>query len=273
MISRAYITAWRQKVPWALDEQVEQDLVISRALVEIFSDPELASSLAFRGGTALHKLYFTPPERYSEDIDLVQVRPEQIGPTLDRLRACLDPWLGSPKRDRSDRMVKLRYAFQTETTPPTTRKLKVEINCREHLAFDGHQVCDFAVDSPWFSGAAPITTFTIEELLATKLRALLSRRKGRDAFDLDLALQLPVPPSAPRIVECFLKYMAHENRTMSRAEFDMSVDAKARDAEFLGDIGSLLATAAPRYDALAGLRRVEAVIASLLPGEPWVRVP
>ena len=64
--------------------------------------------------------------------------------------------------------------------------------------------------------------------------------------------------------------MAHENRTMSRAEFDMSMDAKARDQEFLGDIGSLLATSAPRYDALAGLRRVEAAISSLLPGAPWV---
>lgn len=35
MIPRAFITHWRSSVPWALDEQVEQDLVISRALVEL----------------------------------------------------------------------------------------------------------------------------------------------------------------------------------------------------------------------------------------------
>jgi len=62
-------------------EQVEQDLVICRALVEIFSDDWLASSLAFRGGTALHKLYLNPQPRYSEDIDLVQVRAKPIKET------------------------------------------------------------------------------------------------------------------------------------------------------------------------------------------------
>ena len=69
MIPRDYITAWRAQAPWIPDFQVEQDLVISRALVLIFSHPLLRKSLAFRGGTALYKLYIKPPARYSEDID------------------------------------------------------------------------------------------------------------------------------------------------------------------------------------------------------------
>jgi len=44
--------------------EVEHDLVISRALVELFSDPVLGERLAFRGGTALHKLFLRPPARY-----------------------------------------------------------------------------------------------------------------------------------------------------------------------------------------------------------------
>ena len=55
MISRAYITAWRSKAPWLTDAQVEQDLVVSRIIVELFSDEFLAREVAFRGGTALHK--------------------------------------------------------------------------------------------------------------------------------------------------------------------------------------------------------------------------
>ena len=51
MIPRDYITEWRARAPWVQDSQVEQDLVISRALVEIFSHPVLADGLAFRGGT------------------------------------------------------------------------------------------------------------------------------------------------------------------------------------------------------------------------------
>jgi hypothetical protein len=79
MIPKAHITAWRVQAPLLADAQVEQDLIISRAIVELFRVPEIASSLVFRGGTALYKLYLDPPARYSEDIDLVQARPEPIG--------------------------------------------------------------------------------------------------------------------------------------------------------------------------------------------------
>jgi len=102
VIPRDFITEWRKIAPWVQDYQVEQDLIISRALVEIFSAPRLASALAFRGGTALYKLHITPAARYSEDIDLVQVHAGPIGPTLDLLRAALDPWLGTPQRSQSE---------------------------------------------------------------------------------------------------------------------------------------------------------------------------
>ena len=55
MIPQADIVAWRRVAPWADDGMVEQDLVLSCALVEIFSDATVAAGLAFRGGTALHK--------------------------------------------------------------------------------------------------------------------------------------------------------------------------------------------------------------------------
>jgi hypothetical protein len=60
VIPRDYISEWRAVVPWVQDFQVEQDLVISRALVEIFSHPLLRDALAFRGGTALYKLHLKP---------------------------------------------------------------------------------------------------------------------------------------------------------------------------------------------------------------------
>ncbi len=90
MIAPPYIAEWRQSFPWALDSQVEQDLIISRALIDIFANGELAEALAFRGGTALHKLYLHPAARYSEDIDLVQIRQEPIGQTLEKLRSVLE---------------------------------------------------------------------------------------------------------------------------------------------------------------------------------------
>ena len=73
MIPRAHVTAWRASAPWPTDAQIEQDLVLSRALVEMFSRLAVAETVAFRGGSALHKLFLKQPGRYSEDIDLVQI--------------------------------------------------------------------------------------------------------------------------------------------------------------------------------------------------------
>jgi hypothetical protein len=101
VIPRAHITAWRPRAPWSTDAQVEQDLVLARALVEIFSDAALVPALAFRGGAALHKLFLDPPARYSEDIDLVQITAGPIGGVMNILRARLDPWLGKPRWRRS----------------------------------------------------------------------------------------------------------------------------------------------------------------------------
>ena len=109
MIPRAHIVAWRQVAPWISDAQVEQDLIMSRTLVAIFANSVLATALAFRGGTALHKLYFQPARRYSEDIDLVQITPGPIGSILDALKGVLNPFLGEPKRKQAEGTVTLIY--------------------------------------------------------------------------------------------------------------------------------------------------------------------
>lgn len=82
VIPKPYIAQWQEHAPWNQFYQVEQDLIINRALVEIFSDDFLRENLAFRGGTALHKLFLSPAPRYSEDIDLVQIKPGPIKPIM-----------------------------------------------------------------------------------------------------------------------------------------------------------------------------------------------
>ena len=102
MIPMMNIIAWSASAPWADMRQVEQDLIISRALVDLFADPMLARELRFRGGTALHKLHLPRPLRYSEDIDLVRTAAGPIGPILDRIREMLEPWLGRAAFEQSD---------------------------------------------------------------------------------------------------------------------------------------------------------------------------
>jgi Nucleotidyl transferase AbiEii toxin, Type IV TA system len=117
VIPHDYITGWRAEAPWVQDFQVEQDLVISRALVEIFSHPLLHESLALRGGTALYKLHLKPAARYSEDIDLVQTEAKPAGSMMEAVRGVLDPWLGKPKWKQTDGRVTFVYRFDSEETP------------------------------------------------------------------------------------------------------------------------------------------------------------
>jgi len=239
LIPRDYISEWREHAPWISDAQVEQDLVISRALVETFRVPELAPALAFRGGTALFKLHLRPPARYSEDIDLVQVAAQPIGKTVDAMRAVLDPWLGSPNYERKENSFKLVYRFQSEEQPPKRMRLKIEINSREHFTEHGHVEHPFAVQSRWWKGKTNITTFSLEELLGTKLRALFQRRKGRDLFDLWYALEKG-SANSEKILSCFHRYMRESGQKITRAAFEENLAAKLLDDLFLADITPLL---------------------------------
>ena len=218
MIPRDFITEWRAHAPWVADLQVEQDLVICRALVELYSQPIVARSLAFRGGTALYRLHLRPAARYSEDIDLVQIDAGPIGPVLREVHAAIDPWLGAPRWKQSEGRVTLVYRFKSEDVPPVPMKLKIEINSREHFTVLGHRRERFEVASRWFSGGADISTYELEELLGTKLRALYQRKKGRDLFDLALALTRPAVDRA-RVVACFTRYMREQGERVTRSMF------------------------------------------------------
>jgi len=101
MIPKRYIEEWRAFAPWPENGQIEQDLIIERAIVAIFSDPFLNENLAFRGGTALHKLFLKPQARYSEDIDLVQITIGPIKPILVKIREVLAPFLGTKRKIES----------------------------------------------------------------------------------------------------------------------------------------------------------------------------
>lgn len=273
MISRAHITAWRADAPWSTDAQVEQDLVISRAIVEIFSDPVLSGRLAFRGGTALHKLYLTPPARYSEDIDFVQVEAGPIGDIMTALRRQLDSWLGAARSKQSAGRATMIYRFDSEIPPITPLRLNVEVNTREHFSILGFTRKPFAVDNQWFRGSAELLSYELEELLGTKLRALHQRSKGRDLYDLAAAIERFSQLDLGKVVECFGRYLEHEGHHVSRAEFEESMAGKMRDPAFHGDIEPLLATAAVKADAPynpeAAYRAVHEALIARLPGEPW----
>lgn len=267
MIPQAHLTAWRATVPWIDDAQVEQDLVLSRAVVELFGEPRLVKAIALRGGTALNKLHIRPACRYSEDIDLVQTERGEIGPVIDAIRSRLDLWLGKPARSRARGVTSLVYRFDSEIAPVRPLRLKIEINTREHFAILGYHEAEIRVDNPWFSGAVRVTSYALDELLATKLRALYQRRKGRDLFDLWHCLNEDLV-NAERVVACFVEYMKREGHPVSRAIFEKNLREKQQDPGFLADVRPLL-RADIEYDPGKAMAAVRQLLIDRLPGDPW----
>ncbi|WP_201258188.1 nucleotidyl transferase AbiEii/AbiGii toxin family protein [Piscirickettsia litoralis] len=216
---------------------VEQDLIISRALICLYNDPDINQSLVFRGGTALNKLFIQPPARYSEDIDFVQQKSAPIGPTLDKIKELLNPWLGTAKWKITERSAKLVYKYQSIDS--LAAKLKIEINTTEHFQVLPLQKTKFTIDSEWFKGSTRIVIYALEELIATKLRALYQRRKGRDLFDLWYILKNNLV-DIDHVIEIFKKYCSKDNISISKNLFQKNLDLKKANQDFKVDMNTLL---------------------------------
>lgn len=263
MIPEFCLTEWRQQVPWVEDCQIEQDLIISRALVNLFEREKIKNSLVFRGGTALHKLFIKPAGRYSEDIDLVQITFGPIGPVLNEIRSALN-WLGEPKSKLTERSAKLIYRYTAVDN--SQRKLKIEINTTEHYHFTDLIDYGFAVSNSWYSGEFKLRTYQLDELIGTKMRALYQRRKGRDLFDLWMVLKNNLINPA-NVIDIYLSHCEKEAKIMTRALFEKSMSEKIQNDDFKTDIINLLA-AEQEWSFDLAHEIVQDNLISLIPGKP-----
>jgi predicted nucleotidyltransferase component of viral defense system len=268
LIPNSYIQEWSNTVPWPDSRLIEQDLIISRALCDLFNSPELTGKIAFRGGTAINKLLFRRPLRYSEDIDLVQIQPEPIGATIDAVRDAL-AWLGNCTRNQAGHSMHVVFKFAPETDPSTELKLKVEINTREHEILYGIKPYPFEVDSSWYKAKTDIVSFEPEELFGTKLRALLQRRKNRDLFDLYEGLrQLSI--DSGKLIACFEHYLVLEGASITRAIAEQRMLEKLRRS-LTNDVAPLL-PAGIQFDdnvALDAFNHVWIELITQIKGDPW----
>lgn len=187
MISLDALNAWRSTHPWADDNQVEQDLVMTRVAVEIASHPDL-DRLAWRGGTCLHKLFLPAALCYSEDLEYdLSIADNDMRTIRTTLREIAErAGLGLASHPTTTRS-RLTERFMYSSVNGTPRRLKVEINLDDVPAAASLDRRYLAVDTDWWTGATDVLTFQPAELIATKFRALAQRSKGRDLNDLDVA--------------------------------------------------------------------------------------
>jgi predicted nucleotidyltransferase component of viral defense system len=245
VIDRPALIAWRSQAPWPDRVQIEQDLLLSRLMIEIARDEVLGPELSMRGGTCLHKLHLPTPLRYSEDLDYVRSTHTGIKPYTQALAKIADEiGLTVSSRQRSGQMVHV-YLDGQPTEGIGRIRIKVEMNIAETEPFQPNKAISHTVETSWWSGEADIPTFQTEELLATKLRALYQRSKGRDLFDLWLGLTV-LDANPEQIVAGLRHYMG--DAVFSFPQLRDNLTAKLADAGFRHDVDALLASTPPEYD-------------------------
>ena len=266
-MQQSHLTAWQTHAPWPKRSQIEQDLRLSRGVAAIFADPVLGEHLAMRGGTVLHKGHLAPAARYSEDLDLVLVKPMRTE-ALDRhLRRVLTPVLGKPERSftteawlairnvlKPSRIMRTAYKF----VPLGLRReetVKVEVNLDESASLYPLVTIEMnTLDDDGDIVRVLARSYDINEMLGTKTRALMQREQGRDLFDLFYAWQLSEAGATPYIVDgqkamqAFAWYLEKEGTYMRVDEANSLLDARIHKTSFRRDTDTLLRPGLPTYD-------------------------
>ena len=241
MLSVNDIAGWGITHPWATTDQIEQDLLLSRAICEISNHPYLGGELLFRGGTALHKLHLPRPERYSEDLDYVRTTAGGIA-TLTRKLCDLGQDLGFQTSSRITEHPKVYWRTTSQAGNPL--RIKVEINTHECTPALPVIRVPLSVNGPWWNGNSEVPTFQLAELIATKMRALYQRSKGRDLFDTWLALtQTNLNPE--QVLAAFENYRPPGYTSKAAVA---NLDAKLADPDFRHDLDQLIAQSGTTYD-------------------------
>lgn len=239
MIPGAIITAWSTDHPWPAADQVEQDLLLTQAICEIANDDLLRKELVLRGGTAFHKLYLKRPARYSEDLDFVRTSEGGIGAIMKRLTE-IGHNLGFEVRTQMTQHPKVFWRFVSATG--IKRKIKLEINTFERSPMLPLTTLPISIETSWFVGHADVPVFQVEELCATKIRALYQRSKGRDLFDMWLALtELSISPN-----DIVAAFEAYRPAGITRTLAEKNLQAKLADDDFCHDCDALISGGAAR---------------------------
>jgi predicted nucleotidyltransferase component of viral defense system len=277
-LTRRDVLVHQEVVPWPSPRQVEQDLLLCRAMAALFGDEFLRSQVAMRGGTLLHKVHLRPATRYSEDIDLVVFGDRPEGHIRRALQRVLTDVLGMPKvyawealglairnAVKPSRVLRMNFAVPSVSEQGSSLTIVVEANVTERTPHRPIVKIPFEFPFRGAPVAAIVNGYNIHEMLGTKMRALFQRTRGRDLFDLYWALTVAEPKVDPiEVVDSFTHYLRQEGGKAGRGEFIGILEAHLADRGFCSDMNQLL-RAGIAYDPRAAGDYVMENLLGLLP--------
>jgi predicted nucleotidyltransferase component of viral defense system len=126
--------------------------------------------------------------------------------------------------------IKARY----KTVAGPMRSFKIEISHVERFPIVSPVMKQ--VKTP--DGLADVITYTLEELTATKLRALLERFKGRDIYDLFFISQLKPHPTVTR--KMFLYYFYRSRKVFNPKVHYKNLAKKYESGNYIDDVSAFV---------------------------------
>ena len=235
-IALSRVEAWGEAKGIPALALAEQDYRLTDVLARICTDEVLRTRLAFKGGTAINKLHLGTSGRLSVDLDfnLLGTR-DSVQGARGEIRARVVKAL----REHDDTMtISHDHAWESLRATGNYRplsgenpmKMKVEVSMVERLPIAGTLERPLATVG---GGTVDVPTYTLEELLSTKFRALYRRKKGRDLYDMDQSLPLIRNPVLMRRMAVFHFYRA--GILFQAREVADNIRAKLRDERFVGE--------------------------------------
>jgi predicted nucleotidyltransferase component of viral defense system len=217
------------------------DYRLTQALNAIYDDAFLSAQLRLKGGTALNKLFFPAANRLSVDLDFnvigtkVQVLAER-GEIADRVRALLSEQDAgyALAHDYRYEQSTIQAAFTPLSGGPR-QHMKLELSFIERVPILGEETRALVLPG---GETAAVKTYRLEELTATKLRALYGRRKGRDIYDLWQIGAHELDERATR--KLMLYYFYHARMVFHYPTFRANVEEKLNRRGFADDVRGLI---------------------------------
>ncbi|PZD75116.1 hypothetical protein C1752_00274 [Acaryochloris thomasi RCC1774] len=201
--------------------RVEKDYVMGWLLWGIYNDPVLSKNLVLKGGNCLRKVYF-PDTRFSDDLDFTafrldtkQVFHQRLNTICENIhRACgidfdFDNTLVKTKQtpDKDCTALDGRVYFRGFAGDASvSMRIKFDISQFEKivLPLQNHSILHNYSDID--ACKVLIRTYSLEEVLAEKLRSWIQRTRSRDLFDVVKIVQSEaVPISNINILSAFFQ--------------------------------------------------------------------
>ena len=179
------------------DQQIEKDYILSWILQGIAQHEQLSTTIVFKGGTVLKKVYFED-YRFSEDLDFTllnnDISNEQIFEWFSELFEYIQDEANIPlaiidNNKHEDGGINFYISYVGPLGGIGAKKrVKVDISRSEKLQFEPVMQGSFLGYSD--QEEHELLCYPLEEVLVEKLRSVMQRMQARDFYDIWYLLEI-----------------------------------------------------------------------------------